>query len=114
MDVNRDDRVSPKKFHRGMISVFVTGDRFEAVFRPLAMAVATLCDTDGDGQINQDEFRAMQDSFGTVPTDTDAAFTALDTDKSGTITVDEYLVAVRQYYTSDDPEAPGNWLYGKI
>ncbi|MGI8329138.1 EF-hand domain-containing protein [Actinomadura scrupuli] len=107
-------KISAAEFHAGMTAAFIDGDRFEQVFRPAAQAVAALCDTDGDGSIGPGGFRAMQQAFGTSAEDADAAFERLDRDGSQTLTVDELVEAAREFYTGDDPEAAGNWLFGPL
>jgi Ca2+-binding EF-hand superfamily protein len=106
--------ISAAEFHVGMTAAFIDGDRFEQVFRPAARAVAALCDTDGDGSIGPGGFRAMQQAFGTSAEDADEAFARLDRDGSQTLTVDELVEAAREFYTGDDPEAAGNWLFGPL
>ncbi|MFI6642625.1 EF-hand domain-containing protein [Streptomyces sp. NPDC050504] len=111
-DVDRDGRITPVEYRTGMLTAFVDGDRFDEVFLPAAAALAGVADTDGDGLIDRPEFQTLETVLGVAEPDSRAAFDRLDTDGDGTLRVAEYLVAVRDYYTSPDPEAPGNWLYG--
>ena len=84
------------------------------MFRPATVAVADLCDDDGDGLIGPREFRTLLSAFGTAYDDVDEAFDRLDRAGRGVLTVDELIVAARQYYVSDDPSAAGNWLFGPL
>lgn len=110
----RDGRLTREQFHAGMTAAFIDGDRFEPVFRPAAQAVAELCDGDRDGRIGPAEFRTMLSAFGTSYDDIDAAFDRLDLDGEGTLAVGDLVAASRQFYADDDPNAPGNWLYGPL
>jgi Ca2+-binding EF-hand superfamily protein len=56
----------------------------------------------------------MMAAFGTPSEDVEAAFDRLDLDQDGNISVTELVEAARQYYTSTDPDAAGNWLFGPI
>ncbi|WP_433255068.1 EF-hand domain-containing protein [Streptosporangium sp. CA-135522] len=114
IDADGDGAISPEEFRAGMTSAFVEGDRFDAVFRPAAEAVAALCDADGDGVVGPAEFRVMLTAFGTPHDDVDVAFDRLDRDHDGSISTGELVEAVRQYYTSADPNAAGNWLFGPL
>lgn len=110
----RGDAISPEEFRAGMTSAFVEGDRFGAVLESAAAALAGLCDTDGDGAVGPDEFWVMMDAFGTPREDAAAAFARLDGDGDGAVSVGELVEATRQFYTSADPDAAGNWLFGPL
>ncbi|MFE7133966.1 EF-hand domain-containing protein [Streptomyces sp. NPDC057638] len=111
-DTDRDGRITPAEYRTGMLAAFVDGDLFDQIFQPAAEALAVIADTDGDGTIDRSEFQAMEAVLGVAENQSHIAFDRLDTDANGTLEVSEYLAAVRGYYTSDDPDAPGNWLYG--
>ncbi|MEV6521796.1 EF-hand domain-containing protein [Longispora sp. NPDC051575] len=115
IDLDGDRRVSPHEWRAGMTSAFIEDRaRFEAALRPAAEAVIRLADTDGDGVVAREEFHTLQHAFGTPAHEIDQAFTRLDTDGSGTVTVDELVAAAREFYTSDDPHSGGNWLFGPV
>ncbi|MEV6159079.1 hypothetical protein AB0L53_52990 [Nonomuraea sp. NPDC052129] len=109
-----DCQILREEFREGMTAAFVEGDLYEPVFRPATAAVASLCDDDGDGLIGPREFRTLLSAFGTAYDDVDEAFDRLDRAGRGVLTVDELIVAARQYYVSDDPSAAGNWLFGPL
>lgn len=109
-----DSRISREEFRSGMTAAFVEGDRYDTVFRPTTVAVADLCDDDGDGLIGPREFRTLLSAFGTAYDDVDEAFDRLDRASRGVLTVDELIVAAWQYYVSDDPSSAGNWLFGPL
>jgi Ca2+-binding EF-hand superfamily protein len=114
IDITGDRAISSEEFRAGMTSAFIEGDRFDTVFGPATEAFAELCDTDGDGSVGPDEFQVMMAAFGTPYADVEAAFDRLDLDQDGNISVTELVEAARQYYTSTDPDAAGNWLFGPI
>ncbi|MEV7009357.1 hypothetical protein [Streptosporangium sp. NPDC051022] len=106
--------ISPEEFRTGMVSAFAGDERFDAAFRPAAEAIAELCDTDGDGVVGPAGFRVMLSAFGTPHDEVEAAFERLDLDRDRSISVGELVEATRQYYTSADPLATGNWLFGRL
>ncbi|MFD6877298.1 MULTISPECIES: hypothetical protein [unclassified Streptomyces] len=53
-------------------------------------------------------------SLGASPADLKVAFAKLDTDGDGTLGREEIRRATEEYYTSEDPTAPGNWLFGNL
>ncbi|WP_433441543.1 EF-hand domain-containing protein [Nonomuraea sp. CA-141351] len=109
-----DFSIARPDFRTGMVAAFVTGDLYDAVFRPATVAVAKLCDGNRDGEIGPGEFRTMLSAFGVAYDDVDEAFDRLDRTGRGALTVDELVLAASDYYRSDDPNAAGNWLFGPL
>jgi Ca2+-binding EF-hand superfamily protein len=114
-DTNSDGQVTPLEWRAGLRAAFAEDAAgFEAWFKPLGQALFDICDRDGDGRVGAAEFAGFHKAFGTSPQNTRIAFERLDRDGSGSLSVDELVSAWREYYTSGDPQAPGNWLYGDI
>ncbi|GIH10140.1 hypothetical protein Rhe02_82070 [Rhizocola hellebori] len=112
--IERDDALSPAEFRDAMISAYIKSDAFDVSFRPVAQAVAKLTDIDNDGRLGPAEFRTMQIAFGTSAENIETAFAALDRSGDGQISVEELVEAAREYYTSADPQARGNLLFGPL
>ncbi|GLY05394.1 MULTISPECIES: EF-hand domain-containing protein [Actinoplanes] len=70
---------------------------FAEVLRPCIAAVANLADEDDDGEVDRDEFARWLNAIG-VPNDPAQLFERLDSNKSGTLTTDELVQAVRDYH----------------
>lgn len=113
MDADKDSRITPLEWRTGL-KVFQESKRFDEGFRPLAEALWSICDRDNNGRVTQKEFAAFHKAFGMSPEKSTEAFERLDRDHDGHLSVDELLQAWQEYYTSTDPEAPGNWLFGDI
>lgn len=115
MDIDRNGVITPLEWRRALTEGFAKEPKkFEDGFRPLAQALFDLCDKDGSGKVSQREFARFQRAFGTSPHNSAIAFEKLDRDGSGYLSVDELVEAWKEYYTSTDQNAPGNWLYGDI
>ncbi len=114
LDVDQDERLTQQEWREGMTSAFVHGDAFDRSFRPGALAVLRLADTDDDGRVSRDEFATMQRAFGTPAGEINLAFDKLDADEDGYLTIDELMVGVRQFYIGADETAPGNWFFGTV
>jgi Ca2+-binding EF-hand superfamily protein len=113
-DLDHDGRITPDEYRSSVIASFIDGDRFEPVFRPAIEAVLAVADTDGDGLIQPQEFDLVHEAFGRSGQDSKAAFAALDLDGDGALGREELLRATRDYYTSADPSAIGNLLFGRL
>lgn len=79
--------------------IFQEGDAgFDRVVRPTIAAIVGMCDTDGDGEVNQKEFAKWLDAIGVEPSAAAPAFSAIDVNGNGKLTVDELVHAVRDYH----------------
>jgi hypothetical protein len=86
-----------------------------ATLGALARSFLEIADVDADGGLTPAEFLAFQ--RGHFPNlsepDVAAAFARLDADSDGRISTAEFERAVIEYWTSSDPDAPGNHLLGE-
>lgn len=87
----------------------------EAILGALADTFFCLADVDGDGKVDREEFWAFQ--HGHFPELTRAvlaeAFDHLDTDRDGYLSRQQFTTSIVEYWTSRDPNAPGNWWLGR-
>jgi Ca2+-binding EF-hand superfamily protein len=113
-DSDGSGSITPEEFRTAMIAAYIDGQEFDQTFRPAAEAIAAICDRDGDGAIELEHFQTLQMAFGTPESDAVLAFHLLDRDHNGSLSVDELLLAAHEYYTSADPQAIGNSLYGPL
>lgn len=81
----------------------------------IAETYLRIADIDQDGRVGPDEFLAFQRGHFPGFTEEDAAeaFRHLDTDGDGTLSPAEFTGAVVEFWTSQDPEAAGNWWMGR-
>jgi hypothetical protein len=115
VDFNQDGKVTPLEWRTGLRKAFAEDEKgFTEGFRPLAEALWAICDRDGDGRVDAGEFAGFHKAFGTSAENSRISFEKLDRDGDGSLSVEELLTAWKEYYTSTDPDAPGNWLFGDI
>jgi Ca2+-binding EF-hand superfamily protein len=116
MDTDSTGSVDRGEFRTGWLKALAS-DRAGVLGRFTTMAEAwlDLCDTDNSGTTTLDEYTKMATSTLGVPeADCTIAFQKLDRDSNGVLHRDEIRSAAEEYYTSDDPDALGNWLFGPI
>jgi Ca2+-binding EF-hand superfamily protein len=53
-------------------------------------------------------------ALGATEEEAQAAFTHLDQDNNGTLSTDELAAAFFEYYSSSDPSAHGNYVFGSL
>ncbi|MCX5198303.1 EF-hand domain-containing protein [Streptomyces sp. NBC_00249] len=117
LGVGTDQKLTPQQYRDGMTRLYKDGGpAYDKSFRPMMKAMLTVADTNGDGQISPEEFHRAQTAFDTKlePEAAEALFARIDKNHDGYLTVDELLAAVREYYTGDDEDAPGNLLFGEL
>jgi len=116
MDYDGNGQIDPEEYERG-IREAGAGDReaFLSAITEMVAAWLDICDVDGNGGIDVDEYAQMYGStFGTPRAQLEEAFRQLDLDGNGVLDPDEIQAAVREFFTSEDPEAPGNHLFGPL
>ncbi|MBN1955312.1 MAG: EF-hand domain-containing protein [Anaerolineae bacterium] len=73
-----------------------------------------LFDTDGNGYITVEEYRDITKIFGLEDVDHAAVFARLDLDGDGTISREEMMQLLADFFYRNDPDAPGNLLFGQF
>ena len=114
VDTDRDGKITQDEWRRSVEGSLIERDGFDRVIGPAAAAVLAAYDADGNGAVSADEFRTFLTAMRVEPASADESFRRLNSSGSGMLSVDEITVALRDFYTSADPEAPGNWLYGPV
>ncbi|MCX5383935.1 EF-hand domain-containing protein [Streptomyces sp. NBC_00083] len=71
-------------------------------------------DANGDGRISADEHRTLVETWNGRPVDTAGVCERLDLDGDGHLDRGEFALLWSQFWISDDPAEPGNWLCGRI
>lgn len=84
----------------------------EDVIAKLTNLIFERLDVDGNGEISRQEY---EQGFLAGLSDSNLSediFSKLDTNGDGHLSKEEILQHVHDFFYSDDPEAPGNWILG--
>jgi Ca2+-binding EF-hand superfamily protein len=111
-DHDNDQRVELTEFLEAYEKMLAAPGDMLAV--SVAESIIHLTDHDGDHKISQDEFVTYLRGYGVSEAGGQEAFSHLDRDGDGMVDREELLNDVRQFFYSDDPAAPGNWLVGPL
>jgi juvenile hormone diol kinase len=95
-------------------ALLADSSRYDAEVSSLVDRLYALFDTDGSGVIDVDEFCNFYGAYGLRAEMAREVFGALDRDGDGAITRTELRDMAHQFYRSDNPDAPGNQLYGPL
>ncbi|MFJ3921480.1 EF-hand domain-containing protein [Streptomyces sp. NPDC090022] len=112
---DQEGRVDQDSFLTAIRSLFARPEFFEEVSGALIDSVMSLADIDGDGVIQPSEYAGfiLAQSPKMSRADIEESFLRLDRDGNGVIDKSELERATIEYFTSNDPDAAGNWLYGR-
>ena len=111
-DADRDGRIGPEEYREAM-TTFVEGGPIDVDFLEIMQSLLDIMDTNADGRVDAAEFAVLLKARGLTEAECGTAFTHLDADGDGAISVHEYIAAVRDYYTNPAEDTPGSWLYPK-
>ena len=113
-DKDGDHRITPAEF----IDAYAALTHDEATFQQLLMSYAEYVirtgDQDSNGKLDEDEYTTILWCYGIADADARAAFRHLVTDGSSYLTTTAMEKAFAEFFRSDDPDAPGNWLIGPV
>ncbi|GHA43432.1 calcium-binding protein [Streptomyces spiroverticillatus] len=112
---DEEGKVRRDSFLTAIRGLFARPELFEEVSGELIDSVMSVADINGDGVIQPDEYAGfiLAQSPKMSRTEIEESFLRLDRDGNGVIDKSELEQATVEYFTSSDPEAAGNWLYGR-
>ena len=109
-DSSGDGEVTLEEYVAGFAAFLDQRDAFMGSMDVLVDAFYALADQDRDGRVDENElimhFRAWNHSEDQAR----EAFRHLDRNANGAISKAEWMANLEEFYYSEDPEAPGNWL----
>lgn len=119
IDKNSDDRVSRDEWLRFWESIQTAVEQgdpedntaLDSLSRSAHVTFEAI-DTTGNGNIQEDEYTDWLSAWGADHAS--EAFHRLDRTNKGFLTEDDLVKATLEFYLSNDPEAPGNALFGPL
>jgi Ca2+-binding EF-hand superfamily protein len=111
-DTDADGRIGRDEFITVMKTSVTAPANFETAVLAIADAFMRIVDTGGDGSLSFDDYVRMYTGLGIDPRHSSEAFKRLDRDGDNMLGYDEFRTAITEFYLSEDPDAPGNWLLG--
>lgn len=94
--------------------VLADGERYQDEVISVTERLLRVFDTDEDGVLGADEFCNFYGIYGLKSAMARQVFLDLDLDGDGNVTRQELLDMAHEFYLSDDPDAPGNRLFGPL
>ncbi|MSP13431.1 MAG: hypothetical protein EXR62_10815 [Chloroflexi bacterium] len=113
-DANKDGRVTYEEFLQATEAIIGQKELFDQFVMGQVEMGLIQADKNRDGQITITEFIAYLTSYNITADEATLAFYHLDRNGDGFLTRDEMMQNAVDFFTSDDPAAPGNWLVGPV
>jgi len=114
-DIDGDARVTLaewKTYWHAVLQGVERGDGTLDSLHRAARGTLRALDRTGSGRVTLDEYTHWLDAWGS--NGAERCFRRLDRGTKGFLTEEDVVVAVQEFYLSDDPDAPGNVLYGPL
>jgi len=114
-DLNGDGKVELKEYlsvAEKSIENFANSAKLKEEHAAKANTIFICLDADGNGEISLAEYKQFCTAVGLGEEVAEEAFARLDENGDGVLSREEYMERSKEFHTSDDPNAPGNWLYG--
>jgi Ca2+-binding EF-hand superfamily protein len=120
-DVGEDGSIAPEQWleyhaqafhHASEFDQLVPG--FETTLDAFTAFVGELLDSDGDGLVREEDYLSLAKAHSIEEGQAKKTFSGIDKNQDGALSLDELSALVRQFYLSDDANAPGNELFGKF
>ncbi|XP_046398860.1 calexcitin-2 [Ischnura elegans] len=112
-DANRDGQVSHEEWCSMWDEYARDTDRALEWQHSYMNFMFDLEDTSGDGCIDEEEFTTVCSSYGISPEECSVAFRKFSGGKSKEVSREAFEELWKDYFASEDPDAPGNFIFGK-
>ncbi len=114
MDADGDQEISRDEFVAGLGHAIKDRPAFGTAVHTAARALLHMADQDGNGALDAGEYARLAAVYGARPEEAARAFDRLDQDRNGMLDTAELALAIRQFFTSRDPDACGNVAFGHL
>ncbi len=111
-DTNRDHKISLQEWLQHYDTLLSDPKRYTEQVRSLMELVFEVFDENGDGVISQAEWAGLLSVFNVSPIYASDVFTKLDSNQDGSLSREEVLQLIQDFFHSDQLDAPANFMFG--
>ena len=113
-DKNNDEMLSLNEILELQDNLLEDPETYDRMINGVGAAIFSTFDTNSDGRLSLKEYADFYRVMGLDVEFATLIFDQLDLDKNGIISIDELLILLDQFFTSQDKSAPGNFLFGPV
>ncbi|MEL6271305.1 MAG: EF-hand domain-containing protein, partial [Chloroflexota bacterium] len=88
-------------------------DRYVEIIAPIARHIFNMLDQNENGKVSIKEWRLFARAYRIPESDVDDLFGTLDENDSGFITREEFGRMITDFFFSEQPDSPGNYIFGR-
>ncbi len=111
-DSDGDQKLTPTEFCIAYDKLMAQPEQFDAVILGFVRTAIAMWDSNKDGQVSEAEYKNYLRSVQVPEAEAVDAFRRLDLNSDGYLSREELFQNLKEYYFTDDPNAPGNWFFG--
>jgi len=111
-DTDHDGRIERDEFLGAVERGLQNDPKYVERMVEVSKVTFRAADVEGDGQLTSEQVERLYHAFGVDTAYSADTFHRIDTDGSGSITIEEFVQAAREVYLSNDPSAPGAVMFG--
>ncbi|MEM8641775.1 MAG: EF-hand domain-containing protein [Cyanobacteria bacterium P01_G01_bin.54] len=111
-DANRDRQISIEEWFSYYDDLLGDQQKYKERSELLQGQIFDVFDTNGDGELCATEWAKFLSICNISPIYVSVLFPKLDTDQDGVIKKSDFLALMHDFFYSDDPNAPGNLVFG--
>ncbi|MDY7015768.1 MAG: EF-hand domain-containing protein [Cyanobacteriota bacterium] len=111
-DTSHNKQVNLEEWLNYYDEILSDGQKYNEQVRALVEVLFEAFDRDGDGKINQQEWSELLGVYNISPVYVSSIFPKIDINSDGVLTKEELLELIRDFYYSNDPENPANFMFG--
>lgn len=113
-DKNQDQQVSLQEFLDFYSDLLDSPEEYQVVLGGLGGAIFGTFDVNFDGELTLGEYKEFYAAMGLSTGFATTIFARLDLNTNGRISIRELTILLDEFFSSQDPNAPGNFLFGPV